>query len=104
MLLRGADSSVGFDNVQGDPNPLSTGPIRNGDFSLGSFGGAEVGDQTTRAYPERGGNPGNYGVMTSAGAGFGIWVANENEGKMGSAPEVFGMADALWEESAGLGR
>lgn len=79
VLLWGADSSVGFDNVQVDTTPLATDPIPNNDFSQGSFAWTEIGDQTTWSYPTTGGNPGAYGVMTNAGAGFGIWVANQNQ-------------------------
>lgn len=78
VALWGADSSIGFDNVQVDSTPVESGPIQNPDFSLGSFGWAEIGDQTTWSYPADGGNPGAYGVMTNAGGGFGIWVANGN--------------------------
>lgn len=78
--LWGVDSSVGFDNIGFDPSPVVQDPIINNDFSNGKFGWSEIGSvETTWSYPETGGNPDGYGVMTNTGIGFGIWVANNNQ-------------------------
>lgn len=81
VLLWGNDSTVGFDNIQVDPTPISQGAIKNNDFSLGSFAWSEIGTagETSWDYPATGGNPGGYGVMTNSGVGFGIWIANNNQ-------------------------
>ncbi|MGB1129340.1 MAG: hypothetical protein ACPG4K_04770, partial [Haloferula sp.] len=82
VLLWGAASDVGYDNVTFDPNPVPPPPITeipNGDFEEGNTGWAEGGaPDTVFTYPTSGGNPGRYGVMTNS-AGFGIWIANGNQ-------------------------
>lgn len=54
-------------------------PFPNGDFasapSRGSWGQA---GPVTFSYPEIGGNPGGYGVMSSNNGQWGVWVSNDN--------------------------
>ena len=81
VCLWGPGGIVGYDNVVFDPAPLVTEPVTeipNGDFEEGGANWTEVppGGNTTWSYPDTGGNPGGYGVMTNDGAGFGIWVSN----------------------------
>ena len=77
--LWGVDSSVGYDNIGFDSTPISQDPIANNDFADGNFGWSETGSaETSWSYPATGGNPGEYGVITNTGIGFGIWIANSN--------------------------
>lgn len=70
------DSSIAYDNIGYDPTPIVAPLIPNGDFENGPAGWLEIGGETAWEYPGSGGNPNGYGVMTNAGGGFGIWVAN----------------------------
>jgi hypothetical protein len=86
VVVAGAASDVGFDNITYDPTPLVVGPITeipNGDFENGGanwfsdfgFGGTFIFD-----YPASGGNPGGFGVIdhSAPNTGFGVLVANTN--------------------------
>lgn len=75
--LWGAGSSIGYDNLCVDTNPIVPPPIPNPDFENAGAGWFELGGpNTTHTYSVEGGNPDGYGIMTNNGAGFGIWVAN----------------------------
>lgn len=78
--LWGAGSSVGYDNLTYDPDPIDIDAITeipNGDFEAGSTSWAEGGGpNTTFAYEASGGNPDGYAVMENDGSGFGVLVAN----------------------------
>lgn len=75
--LWGAGSSIGYDNLCVDSDSIVAPPIPNPDFENGGANWFALGGpNTSHSYPEEGGNPGRYGVMTNNGAGFGIWVAN----------------------------
>lgn len=78
--LWGSGSSVGYDNLSYDPEPIDVDAITeipNGGFddggSLWAQGG---GENTTFIFEEAGGNPGGYVIMENNGMGFGVLVAN----------------------------
>jgi len=74
--LWGAGSVIGYDNICVDPSPIPPS-IPNGDFALGSAGWLEIGGDSTFEYPNEGGNPDGYGIITNGTEGnFAIWVAN----------------------------
>lgn len=86
IVVAGAASDVGFDNITYDPTPLVVGPITkipNGDFengganwsSISGFGGTFNFD-----FPTFGGNPGGFGVIdhSAPNTGFGVLIANTN--------------------------
>jgi hypothetical protein len=78
--LWGAGSSVAYDNLTYDPNPIDVEAITeipNGDFEGGGASWAQGGgENTTFAFEAADGNPNGYAVMENDGAGFGVLVAN----------------------------
>ncbi len=86
VLVAGAASDVGFDNVTYDPTPLVVGPITeipNGDFEIAGgddwfsdFGGGTF----AFSYASSGGNTGGYGVInhSASNTGYGVLVTNTN--------------------------
>lgn len=86
VVVAGAASDVGFDNITYDPTPLVVDPITeipNGDFETAggaNWSSASDGGTFTFSYPASGGNPGGFGVIdhSTSNTGFGVLVANTN--------------------------
>lgn len=78
--LWGSGSSVGYDNLTYDPEPIDVAAITeipNGDFLNGGSSWSQGGGpDTTFAFEETGGNLEGYAVMENNGTGFGVLVAN----------------------------
>lgn len=86
IVVAGAASDVGFDNITYDPTPLVVGPITeipNGDFENGGANWSSVsgfGGTFSFNYPAFGGNPSGFGVIdhSAPNTGFGVLIANTN--------------------------
>jgi len=79
-LWGGPDTDIGYDNVGVEAEAVTVAPIPNSDFELpgGLFWAEGGGAETTWSYPTSGGNPGGHGVISNTGAGYGLWISNNN--------------------------
>lgn len=80
VLLWGSGSSVGYDNLSYDPEPIDLDAITeipNGGFEEGGSSWAQGGGENTMfIFEEAADNPGGYAILENDGMGFGVLVAN----------------------------